>query len=93
MNSNFEPLFYDSIAFISAAMVVVNIGRVKSRGLSAILLAVAFLFFGASVYVLSRYGTIPIVYVGGTIVFLCLVGDFIYRASKLPPANPKGKRK
>lgn len=85
MTGHDEKLFYDVFVMICAFMSLVNLARIKSRGLSAVFLGAAFLVLGATVYAYSSGLPTPVVAVGGTIVFLLLAADMIYKVRRHQP--------
>lgn len=79
VNAHDEKLFYDVFVMICAAMALVNLARLKSRGISAVLLAAAFLVFGATVFAYSSAMPTPVIAVGGVIVFALLAADMFFK--------------
>ena len=77
-----ERAFYDAVVLICAIMALVNLARLKKRGTSAILLAAAFLVLGGTVYAYTANLPMPLVAVGGVIVFLLLAADMVLRIGK-----------
>jgi len=88
MTNQDQGLFYDSIVIICMVMTIFNSARFKSRGLSAVLLAVAFFIMGLTVYAYSLHAPMYWMYIGGTLVFLALIGDIVYRMGR-PPSGGK----
>jgi hypothetical protein len=80
VNPNEFHLFLDSSAVLCAVMIVFNLLRQKKRGLSAILMSIAFLFAGISFYLLRRDAPQQVVIGTGTLTFLVLVADLIVRS-------------
>jgi hypothetical protein len=68
--------------FLCAAMIVVSLLRVKSRGPSAYFLALGFAVMGVLLIGFRLKWPAPTLGVVGLAVVACLVGDFILRAVK-----------
>ncbi len=77
-----ERAFYDAVILICAVMALVNLARTKSRGNSAIFMGAAFLVLGATVYAYTSNFPMPVVYVGGAIVFVLLAADMVFRVRR-----------
>jgi len=82
MNPGDDRIFYDAVILICAAMTLVNLARNKSRGASAFLLGGAFLVLGATVYAYTLHMPTFVLGIGGTVVFLLLVADVLFRIGR-----------
>jgi len=70
---------------ICGAGAVLNLFQIKRRGISAILVAVAFVILGGTLFLLHDHIAAPLVYLGGSAVFLLLLADAIMRLGKRRP--------
>lgn len=82
MNGDAEATFYNVVMLLCAVMAAVNASRTKSRGLSAVFLSLGFVDLGATTMLYSRMGLSWPVYVGVAFLFVCLIGDAVYRIRK-----------
>lgn len=82
MNPGDDRIFYDAVILICAFMTLVNVSRVKKRGASGYLLGLAFLVLGATVYAYTLNLPKLVVGLGGTVVFILLAADMVYRINR-----------
>jgi len=67
--------FIKSAAIICALGAVLNLTLIKRRGSNAILMALAFLFLGSTLFAYSQHAPMPAVWAGGIVVAGLLVAD------------------
>ena len=82
MDEHGKAAFLDGVMVLCAAMALVNLGKLKSRGNSAYYLAGAFLALGATVYAYTAHAPDLVLSIGAFVVILLLVADFLYRTGK-----------
>lgn len=75
-------------AIVCAVMAVVNLFLIRRRGVSAGLLALAFLGLAATIFLYRLGFSQPIVIGSGVVVFLLLLGDFVLRAPNQTRRRP-----
>lgn len=79
---NGDVVFLDAAILICVLMTFVNLARAKSRGNSAYYLGSAFLVLGGTIYAYLSQAPNAVIGLGGAIVFVLLVCDFVYRARR-----------
>jgi hypothetical protein len=77
-----EPLYLDAMAIFCALMAIMNLGRARTRGLSAYFLASAFLVLGCTLLLYSAKGQSLWTWIGGIAVGVLLVADIVYRTMR-----------
>ena len=82
MNRQVFDGFLLGVSGVCALGTLLNLAFVRKRGLSAILMALSFLFFGFAVTTYRLGFSIVLVVALAVLVFACLVADFVVRLSK-----------
>jgi hypothetical protein len=87
-SSEFD-VFLSGAAWICALMAIVVLFRVRSRGVAAYIMSVAFLALGGVLYLVKTGAPQPWIIAGGVLVGALLLLDLLVRSSQ--QANGDGK--
>jgi hypothetical protein len=79
-NDQFE-LFLNVCLGICAVMAALNLLRLRTQPARAILLCVAFLALGFTLFLLRSGASQTLIIVGAAVTCLCLVADFVLRSA------------